>query len=192
MATADDYYRALKQLLPKGKLFDSLKEDSLPAKWLASVAKEFQRVDARVEAALAEFDPRTATETLEDWERELGLPNELVPTIPATLSGRRAAVAMMVAMRGGQSFDSYAALCAAAGWELIEVVRFASKLLRANVPSWYPQGARVDDRVWDAVWAYTVEFRVTATDPESLPIDDLTRVIRQALRAGWSAVVTAV
>ena len=66
MATADDYYRALKQLLPKGKLFDSLKEDSLPAKWLASVAKEFQRVDARVEAALAEFDPRTATETLED------------------------------------------------------------------------------------------------------------------------------
>lgn len=191
MATVDDYYRALKQLLPPGKLFNSLDENSLPARWLAVAAKEFQRVDARVNAMLAEYDPRTATETLADWEREYGLPNELVPTIPATLSGRRAAIAMMVAMRGGQNFASYFALCAAAGWELLDVVRFAPKLLRAWTPN-YPQGFKAGDRVWGKGWAYTVEFKVTAVDPQALPIDDLTRVIRKAIRAGWYVIVTAV
>lgn len=76
MATTQEKYTlALQKHLPRGVLWDSLKNHAL----FRALAIEFARIDQRAKDLLREFDPRTAVELLPEWEEYLGLPDECTP-----------------------------------------------------------------------------------------------------------------
>jgi hypothetical protein len=90
--TADAYARMMRHLLPPGKLWrhDS---DSVLSKVLLASADEMERIDQRALDLIEEADPRTTTELLPDFERELGLVAE------GTLAERRARVVALLLRR---------------------------------------------------------------------------------------------
>jgi len=64
--TAEHFRETFMALLPKGKLWDGIGEKF---RALALVfGREFQRVNDRANDAMLETDPRTADETLDEWE----------------------------------------------------------------------------------------------------------------------------
>lgn len=90
---AADYLSQLVELLPRGSLFASLgaKFQGL----LNMAAEELAAVEARAAAALRETDPRTAVETLDEWEDKHGLTRSAAATV-----ARQARLASRVARRG--------------------------------------------------------------------------------------------
>jgi len=62
-------------LLPPGRLFH---REASGALWnlLDGIAQEFARLEQRAHDLLDEFDPRTTSELLAEWEAQTGLPDE--------------------------------------------------------------------------------------------------------------------
>lgn len=112
------YLRQLKLLLPPGRLFSNIEADSYVSKTLAAYAEELARIDTRGVQLIEESDPRTADETIEQWEEMLSLPDDQVLEIPATLEERQIAITQKYTARGGQNEDYFTRLCAACGWTL--------------------------------------------------------------------------
>lgn len=115
--SADAYARQLRELLPPGAAF-SPEDDSEISATLQALAQELARVDARGVDLINESDPRTANETITDWERVLKLPDDRVTVIPATLAERQIAITQKYANRGGQNVDFFVKLCALCGYTL--------------------------------------------------------------------------
>ncbi len=111
---AEAYARQLKQLLPRGILWN-LDPGSWTSWLLTAIADEMARVDDRGEDLINEWDPRTALETLEDWERVLGLPDKCV-AVSTVVVERQAAVARQYVSRGGQTPAYYLELAAGLGF----------------------------------------------------------------------------
>ena len=109
--SADAYARQLMQLLPRGSLWNTEIGSTL-RKLLLGLAEEIARVDARGEVLLDEWSPDTASETLEDWERVLGI----TPEDGATEDERRIAAAAKYVARGGQTPAYFVALAGALGF----------------------------------------------------------------------------
>ncbi len=108
--TVEAYARQLTQLLPRGPLWTTEAGSTL-GKLLLGLSEELARIDARGEVLLDEADPRTADETLEDWERVLGI----TPPDGATENKRRVAAAAKYVARGGQTPSYFVALAASLG-----------------------------------------------------------------------------
>ena len=70
--TAEAYARMQKALLPPGRLW-SLVPASLLTKAFLAAGDELARVSGRAADLVEESDPRTTTELIEDYERELAL-----------------------------------------------------------------------------------------------------------------------
>lgn len=85
-----EYGSILQQLLPPGKAWTIAPDGDFKA-LLTALGHSFERLEARGEDILREFDPNTMFELLEDWERVLALPGDN-PNPPTTLSGRRVTV----------------------------------------------------------------------------------------------------
>ncbi len=167
---ASDYGTHLQNLLPPGKLWN-LEPDSKLHRLLVGMGDEFARVEARGATLLEESDPRTATETIGDWERVLALPDALVTTISAVLAERRIAVTQKLVGRSGQNLAFYAALCNACGYPFISITRYADAVLRA--------GFRVGRRCYGYRWAYAMTLSVTnAGYLDRLTADQFEAVIR--------------
>ncbi len=112
--SAEAYARQLKQLLPRGILW-RLEPDSWLSRLLLGIADELARIDERGEDLVDEWDPRTAVETLPEWERTLGLPDGCLP-LATTTAGRQAAVAAKMVARGGQTAAYFVARAAGLGF----------------------------------------------------------------------------
>jgi uncharacterized protein YmfQ (DUF2313 family) len=168
---ADLYARQLKALMPRGHAFN-LERDSEVSATLEALAQELGRVDARGTDLIAEADPRTASETIGDWERMLSLPDALVPEIPTDLDDRRLVCAVKYTNRGGQDYQFFSDLVESCGYGLDSIDKFAASMLRA--------GFRVGDRCYDVTWAFTIVLNVTAPTGTALAQDDFERVIRHA------------
>lgn len=168
------YARMLKGLLPPGVL-QRVEGDAVLTAALEAIADELVRIDARGKTLLAESDPRTATETLSDWERILSLPDERVTTIPGTTAGRRVAITQKLTGRGGQNYAFFEALCEACGYPLVSIVNYVADVFRVD--------DRVDSRVFDATFANTITFVLSPPTPGALPQADFERVIRHAVHA---------
>jgi uncharacterized protein YmfQ (DUF2313 family) len=69
--SSEHYLEQLMALLPRGRLWQVIGPKFRGILWAA--ADEFARVDGRAGAAMLEIDPRTAVETLDDWENLYGL-----------------------------------------------------------------------------------------------------------------------
>jgi uncharacterized protein YmfQ (DUF2313 family) len=115
--TAADYLRALLALLPPGLAFPR-EPGSIWAGLLSAWSEEFARVEARAFQLLAELDPRSARESLPDWERMLGLPSVCMAGVAQNEEQRRGAVLAQLRSQGGQSRAYFIALAAAAGYEI--------------------------------------------------------------------------
>ena len=96
---ATDYTSKLEQLLPPGKAWPIFL-GSVARALHTALAKPFGRVVDRGVALVAEMDPRTCVETIDNWEFEYGLPDACAPA-PTTLADRRAALTARVISRGG-------------------------------------------------------------------------------------------
>lgn len=168
------YTRQLKALLPPGVLYN-LEPDSVLSRLLEGCADELMRVNARGADLVNESDPRTATETLADWEQMLSLPDEFVTEIPGTTAQRRSAITAKYVGRGGQDLTFFTALVGACGYTLNLVEIFHSQILRA--------GFRVNDRCYDQTYAYTMRLTVTAGGG-ALAAADFERVVRSRTHAG--------
>ena len=152
------YARQLKQLLPRGSLW-KLDPYSWLSKLLLGIAEEPSRIDARGEDLLDEWDPRTATETLDDWERVLGV------TAPSAVAAdRRIAITAAFIARGGSSRAYFIAVAAAMGFT-VTIDEIAASTWRMNVDlssytgpwalaeSWFTSGS---GRSGDPIHTWTV------------------------------------
>jgi len=108
---ATAYCRQLKLLLPRGRVWVLDAGAELP-KLLLAISDELARVDGRAAQLLREWDPRTADETLEDWEKVLGV----VPAEGSTDAGRRLAITAKLIATGGQTAAYYIAVALALGF----------------------------------------------------------------------------
>lgn len=113
----ESYARALKQLLPRGAAWEMELTD-VRAKLLLGIADTLARVEARGEDLVRESDPRTALELLADWERAVGLPDEVVTSIPLSVTERRIAVLQKLVPSGGQSRQYFIDLAAVSGFNV--------------------------------------------------------------------------
>jgi uncharacterized protein YmfQ (DUF2313 family) len=105
------YARQLKALLPPGRLW-SVEAGAELSKLLLGIAEELARIDGRAADLLNEWDPRTADETLEDWERVLGI----TPGASDTEAARRLAITAKVIARGGSTPFYFVQLASALGF----------------------------------------------------------------------------
>lgn len=166
--------QVLKQLLPPGHVWN-LEPDSLTSRLLAATADEFARVSRRANELIAETDPRTATETLPDWERVLGLPDEIVTEIPATVAGERLAITQKMIAQGGQTPAYFVSLAAACGYSVTISDQYAAQLMRI--------GKRIGARLFAAPWAYAWTVNVSPATGPALTTAQLEAAIRKAAPA---------
>lgn len=169
------YARQLRQLLPPGRLWN-LEPDSVLSKLLLGAAEELARVDARGLVLVEESDPRTATETLAEWERLLGLPDEDVLEVPATTEARRQAVVSKLLKAGGQSRAYYITLAAACGYVVTIYDEYGLELFRVN-------RQRVGDRLYGPAWAHTWKVTVQPPAGSALTHAELERILRRVAPA---------
>lgn len=169
------YGTQLANLLPPGRLWNLEGESHLRRELLAT-GDEFARVAARGAALIEETDPRTATETLADWESALALPDEQVIAIPGTTAGRRVAITQKLVGRTGQTFDDYAAWGAACGYPLISITKYAATVARSG-------RARSGADRSGSTWAYAITITVSPATAGALSRADFERVIRHATHA---------
>lgn len=163
------YSRQLADLLPPGVVWD-LEADSEIRKVLLACADEYERVRERGWALIEETDPRTATETIAEWEEALGLPDERVTAIPSTIAERRVAVTQKYTGRGGQNYEFFENLCNDCGYPLDSIVKGITFMLRV--------GFRCSDRVYGDNYAHSMRLVLEPHTPDALPQADFERVIR--------------
>lgn len=109
------YRSMLLNLLPVGLAWPrqaDLTRDAL----LEAESVELVRVDGRVNDMIRESDPRSAIETLADWERVAGLPDSCVVVSSITVQERRARLVQKLTSTGGQSLGYFAAISAGLGY----------------------------------------------------------------------------
>lgn len=143
-----DHAQVLRQLLPRGAAWD-FAPDGTFARLLEALAAEFARIDARTIELLDEADPRTALETLVDWERVAGLPDACAGE-PDNVRERQIALVQKLTSIAGQRPADFIDLAALIGFEIdIEEHRPLRVGFRA--------GDACKDEAWAFAWTVTVQ-----------------------------------
>lgn len=170
--SAEAYTRQLIGLLPPGPAWE-FEDDSVFANTLRAIADEFARVDARARQLIEEWDPSTADETIEDWERFVQLPDERITSISAVLAERRLAVVQKLTGRGGQKPQFFIDLAADCGY-VIALHNYVAEgdFLRV--------GFRCSDRVFGTSYAYAMRIDVSPPAGAALSHADFEAVMNHA------------
>jgi uncharacterized protein YmfQ (DUF2313 family) len=117
------YGNILRQLLPPGPAWEC-HDDSEMADLLDGLAARLAVIEERGGDLLEEFDPRTTTELLPDWERIYGLPGTN-PSPPADVTGRRSALWAKMIGSADPTPQFFIDLAAAAGYPGATVTEFS-------------------------------------------------------------------
>ncbi len=149
--SAAAYARQLKQLLPRGKVW-LLDAGSWISQTLLGVSDELARVDARAEDLIEEADPRTATETLEEWEDMLGLPDEDITAIPAADADRQVAITQKLIGVPDCTPAGFEALALTCGYVATVTDGYGTLVLRSG----FLCGARCYSEDWAHVFSLEV------------------------------------
>ena len=144
---ADDFARAFRNLLPRGKVWPRDIASTVYAVSQA-VGPTYERQTSRANNLLVDAFPATTVELLPEWEKSLGLPNPCAGMAP-TIEQRRAQVLARFANTGGQSRAFYIGFARQLGYE-IGIVDYAP--FRA---SWSAAGSPVASEDWAFVWGIT-------------------------------------
>jgi len=170
MVSAHDYTDQLAQLMPRGVLWDDLTQnDSEFMNWLAALAEEFARIDARATDIIDETDPRTMYEMLYDWEQYLNLPDACVGQAE-TLEQRREAVHQLLTSVGGQSRQYFITVASRIGF-VISITEFNP----------FTVSSLVDEAVLGQNWQFAWQVNAPAeTVTELTVLSDVNSAL-----AGW-------
>jgi uncharacterized protein YmfQ (DUF2313 family) len=144
--TGEDMTQVLADLLPQGPVWPRDPDTDL-MKTMAGLAEEFARLLARDCDLLTESYPGTATETITDWERVCGLPDECTGPLE-TLQERRQAVLAKLALRGGQSRQYYIDGAERLGFQIAKITEFRPLIAdegRAGDACYFQSEGRVHD-----------------------------------------------
>lgn len=144
--TTADYTDLLLRLSPPGAAFgpDGRWED-----FLSAVAVNLARINLRVAQADLESDPRTADETIEDWESMLGI----IPTSTDLTIRQQEAHARYIAT-GGQSVAYFT--------ELADALGVAITITEPLALGW-----TVTDAVTDPLYSWTARYIWIVTGPSA-------------------------
>lgn len=146
--TEADHAQALLQLLPRGPAWE-FEPGGAFASLLEALAAEFARLDVRVIRLLEEADPRTALETLIDWERVAGLPDACTGA-PDNVGERQVALFQKLTGLGGQAPADFIDLAARIGFE-IDIIEH--RALRTG----FQVGGHANDEAWVHAWTVVVQ-----------------------------------
>lgn len=140
---AADYWAMLRALLPVGKVWRHALDATIN-KLLLAWADELARAELRCHQLVDEFDPRTTSELLPDWERVAGLPDPCV-TAAQSIEARRAALVSKLIYSGGQTPAYFIALAAEMGYPGATIDEYPNipgntnrHAWRINIPSQAP------------------------------------------------------
>lgn len=164
---AIDYTERLRSLLPRGPIWEAREGSNLRA-LLTGLALEAGRAQDRDVALLDEMLPSTTTELISDWERVVGLPDECIPTVPATLAERRELVTARWVSRGGwsggPSVPFLNSLIESLGWGPTEytIRRFHRQPFHCQ--SQCTDALNTADAGWRYVYEVVAKHRSTALD----------------------------
>lgn len=162
------YGRAQKKLLPPGSVWRLI--DSVLSRLFHGAGDELARVEQRGRDWIEETDPRTATETLSDWERVLALPDEDILTIPVTDAERQTAIVQKLLRTGGQSPAYFEGLALACGWVVFVTEPYAATVARCGT-------AECGDPMNGTGFAFVWQVDVDTPSPSALSSDELERVL---------------
>lgn len=152
-----EHAHSMRQLLPRGAAWE-FAPDGTFARLLEALAAEFAQIDVRAVELADEADPRTALETLIDWERVAGLPDACTGQ-PDNVRERQIALVEKLTSVAGQRPADFIDLAARIGFEIdIEEHR----PLRT--------GFRVGDRCKDVAWAFAWSVIVQPFDGAGRPV----------------------
>jgi uncharacterized protein YmfQ (DUF2313 family) len=146
--TGDDYAVVLADLLPRGRAWPRDPEAVIMLV-MRGLAEEFARVTARDCDLLAESYPCGAEETLPDWERVCGLPDDCTGPL-ATIQQRQMAVCARLGAQGGSSKQFFIDLAASLGAQ-IEIETYEPFRVCQN-----SVGDPLFDEGWTFVWTVVV------------------------------------
>lgn len=144
-AVNERYVRPLLQLLPPGPIWEYESGDDM-YELIRAMSYPFVRVAERVQDLLEEYDPRTTTELLSDWERVLDLPGDN-PNPATTVAGRRAAVHALLLGHGDPTLGFYEGVAEGLGYDATVV----HKQYNPFVPG-YRAGDPLTNHEWAFVW----------------------------------------
>ena len=126
-----NYDEALTDLLPPGPAWTRV--TGSPGSAVLSVgATELARIDAIAMGLVKEADPRTCTDTLQDWLRVYGLPNECLKGLDLTDEQYRQVLLLLVRRR---SFTSNSAtfLTSTLMWDPMTHLRRDQELMSVSM-----------------------------------------------------------
>ncbi len=149
--TAADYAAMLRKLLPRGVIWTASPESNL-ARLLAAFGAELARLEGDAQRLLRELDPQQTLEALEDWEEELGLPDECFQA--ETIEARREAIVRKLQRGGFMNASFYVELARSHGYESAVV----------EEPHPFRAGSLTGDRVYSESFVYVFYVVVLASD----------------------------
>lgn len=149
--TAADYAAMLRKLLPRGIIWTASPESNL-ARLLAAFGAELARLEGDAQRLLRELDPQQTLEALEDWEEELGLPDECSQN-GAGVAARRNAIVKKLQRGGLMNEAYYRELARAQGYENADVSRVRE--FRVGVSR---MGDRLNDILFHHVFFVSVPY----------------------------------
>lgn len=151
MSKADDYQHQAQQLLPLGDAWTRAREsDSVLGRLFGGLALTFSRIDDRVVDLLNEARPRTAVETLSDWEAEFGLPDSCLG-IATSIADRQLAVWAKQTAIGGQDRQYFIDQALKLGFT-ISIEEFTP----------FSTESTTEDLIYDESWAFGWRVHVLA------------------------------
>lgn len=113
-----DYVLQFKQLLPRGRLWESLKDDPVLDGYIKAECEEDVRIESRALNLINETNPLKTFELLPEWEAWAGLPEPCLAGESRTLKQRQIVLHAKLTRKGGQSIDYYISLAADIGFEI--------------------------------------------------------------------------
>lgn len=160
MASLQNYVDMLRGLLPKGVIWRCEQGSNLFG-LLSGNAVELTRVDGEAYRLIAEADPQSSTEALEDWERVLGLP-DACGSDADTLAARRAQVLQKLLRPEGQHESVYIQLAETLGYAEATVQTF---------PPFCVETSCVEELLNDAPGGAFIDYSTTPPTVKESPYD---------------------
>lgn len=144
---ADDFARAMRALLPRGRAWIS-NDDGARFKLLSAFGLTYERQSARAANLLVDAFPGTTVELLPEWEASTGLPDPCAGAQP-TIDARRAQVVARLSNSGGQSRAYFINYAKRLGYDIgvVNYAPFRAGHSRAGEP--------VASEDWWYTWAVT-------------------------------------
>lgn len=145
---AKDYAQQLALLLPRGRIWE-VEKDSRFERLLLGLSEEFARIDQRAKDLIKESLPSQIQETLERWEKDLGLPEDAAA--PGNTDQRIAAVVHKYSKTGTQKRDFFLSIAVAMGMSA-EIIEYKQSDMGDDFGGYF----------YSSDWAFVVEV-VTRT-----------------------------